>query len=288
MSELGQVLRKAREEKGLTLEDIEEMTKIQRRYLEAIEKGNFDVLPGYFYARAFIKSYAEAVGLNPEQLFADHRDSIPSPPALEEPAPLRRKRRGADAPVITGKWLSTTLLVSFIFLIGFLIYMAIVNMNSNQALQSETAPPEQQPSPISGNPEIPGADKPPVNGTEQGENPDAKPEEPSPTPVIEMVKREGNVFYFTLRHAQNFALSIHAGQGRSWMSVKKGENGPEIEQLILEQGMKKDWQVTDAKELWLNIGYLPALEITLNGQKLDISDESLTHVKFSIQLEQGA
>jgi len=71
VSELGLVLQKAREEKGISLDEIQRITKIQRRYLEAIERGHFHVLPGHFYARAFIKSYAEAVGLDPAYVL-DH------------------------------------------------------------------------------------------------------------------------------------------------------------------------------------------------------------------------
>src|SRR5699024_5949259 len=46
--------------------------------LTGIEQGNFDVLPGTFYARAFIKEYALAVDLDPKQLLDEHKDEIPS------------------------------------------------------------------------------------------------------------------------------------------------------------------------------------------------------------------
>ncbi|HEY0827135.1 MAG TPA: helix-turn-helix domain-containing protein, partial [Bacilli bacterium] len=68
MSDLGQLLIKARNEKGLTIEDLQETTKIRKAYLEAIEEGNYKKLPGNFYVRAFIKSYAEAVGLEPDEV----------------------------------------------------------------------------------------------------------------------------------------------------------------------------------------------------------------------------
>ena len=48
MSELGNRLREAREEKGLTLDDLEEMTKIQKRYLKGIEEGNYDLILANF------------------------------------------------------------------------------------------------------------------------------------------------------------------------------------------------------------------------------------------------
>ena len=48
MSELGQQLREARLQKGMSLDDVQEMTKIRKRYLEAIEAGDYKVLPGSF------------------------------------------------------------------------------------------------------------------------------------------------------------------------------------------------------------------------------------------------
>ncbi|GAP02808.1 putative transcriptional regulator [Fructobacillus pseudoficulneus] len=70
-SELSQQLKEARLGKGYSIEQLSELTKIQPRFLEAIEDGDLDVLPGKFYARAFAKQYAEAVGLNPDDLFDD-------------------------------------------------------------------------------------------------------------------------------------------------------------------------------------------------------------------------
>ena len=51
--EIGHMLKEEREAQQLTLDDIQEMTKIQKRYLQAIEDNNFSSLPGRFYARAF-------------------------------------------------------------------------------------------------------------------------------------------------------------------------------------------------------------------------------------------
>lgn len=67
---IGEILKRAREERGLSLEEVAEKTKIRYRYLEAIEKENFDIMPGYVYVKGFIRNYARFLGLNPEALVA--------------------------------------------------------------------------------------------------------------------------------------------------------------------------------------------------------------------------
>ena len=64
LNELGTRLKEARIAKGYSLEDLQDVTKIQKRYLAGIEEGNYSMMPGQFYVRAFIKQYADAVGLN--------------------------------------------------------------------------------------------------------------------------------------------------------------------------------------------------------------------------------
>ena len=63
MIEIGRKLREAREKKGMSLTEIQEFTKIRLRYLEAIESGELDVIPGEVYRKGFISNYANAVGL---------------------------------------------------------------------------------------------------------------------------------------------------------------------------------------------------------------------------------
>lgn len=77
LTELGARLKEARLAKGYSLDDLQEITKIQKRYLIGIEEGNYSIMPGSFYVRAFIKQYAEAVGLDAEQILTDYRSDIP-------------------------------------------------------------------------------------------------------------------------------------------------------------------------------------------------------------------
>ena len=66
--ELGTLLKKARQEKELTLDDIQERTKIRKKYLEAIEANDFDILPGKVYLKVFVKGYAREVDINYKEL----------------------------------------------------------------------------------------------------------------------------------------------------------------------------------------------------------------------------
>lgn len=75
---LGKTLRDARIAKGFTLDDLQQTTKIQKRYLIAIEDQNFDELPGDFYVRAFIKQYADMVDLDGGELLKQFDSTLPS------------------------------------------------------------------------------------------------------------------------------------------------------------------------------------------------------------------
>lgn len=70
MSELGSVLIRAREARGLTLEDAERDTRISRRYLQALEAEQFEVIPAPVYARGFLRSYSSYLGLDPQEVLA--------------------------------------------------------------------------------------------------------------------------------------------------------------------------------------------------------------------------
>lgn len=68
MQSVGSRLRDARETRGMSLEDLAQITKISRAHLEAIENDNFLVLPAPVFARGFVRSYGAAVGLDPNEL----------------------------------------------------------------------------------------------------------------------------------------------------------------------------------------------------------------------------
>jgi len=69
---LADKLRKTRLEKNIALEKVQEAIKIQTKYLEILESGQYDQLPGDIYAKAWIKLYAEFLELDSKELLADY------------------------------------------------------------------------------------------------------------------------------------------------------------------------------------------------------------------------
>lgn len=71
--EIGSYLRQAREAIGLSLEQLQEKTKIQKSFLIAIENGEFDKLPSPFYVRTYLRSYANCVKIEPHHILRQYR-----------------------------------------------------------------------------------------------------------------------------------------------------------------------------------------------------------------------
>lgn len=68
MEEFGRYLKEERLARGISLSAVQVTTRIRTTYLEAIEAGDFASLPGNTYARGFLKLYAKAIGLDPEEV----------------------------------------------------------------------------------------------------------------------------------------------------------------------------------------------------------------------------
>jgi cytoskeleton protein RodZ len=76
MTSLGQELKRAREERGITLQDISNATHVGLRFLHAIENDTFDVLPGGVFNRAFVRKFAKQVGYDEEQAVRIYEEQL--------------------------------------------------------------------------------------------------------------------------------------------------------------------------------------------------------------------
>ncbi|CAN5289459.1 hypothetical protein BH20ACI2_BH20ACI2_10100 [soil metagenome] len=69
---LGEKLRQAREERGFTISDVAEQTRISSLYLQSIEDDDYNILPGGIFNKGFVKSFAKFVGVNEQEALEDY------------------------------------------------------------------------------------------------------------------------------------------------------------------------------------------------------------------------
>jgi cytoskeleton protein RodZ len=77
--EIGATLREARVRKRLTLQQVEDDTKIRVKYIQAMENEEFDALPGATYAKGFLRGYSTYLGLDPEIILDEYRSRYRHP-----------------------------------------------------------------------------------------------------------------------------------------------------------------------------------------------------------------
>jgi cytoskeleton protein RodZ len=100
MTSLGQWLRQEREGRNLSIEEIASATKIVPRYLEALEDDRLDQMPGGFFVRGIIRTYAKAVGLDPEDVLTRYRSAgLLGGPEQAHPAVPKPSPEPASAPL---------------------------------------------------------------------------------------------------------------------------------------------------------------------------------------------
>lgn len=76
---LGEKLRQAREERGISISEVAEQTRISPHYIESIENDNYKTLPGGIFNKGFIKSFAKYVGVDEQEALQDYSRAIVGP-----------------------------------------------------------------------------------------------------------------------------------------------------------------------------------------------------------------
>ena len=246
-AKIGPVLEQARKERGLTLEEAEHATKIRKRYLMGLEREDYGVLPDAVYVRGFLKTYANYLGLDGEELARELRDrrrprrertvayDYGTPRTIEFDKPLvspgqfgRKERRGISAATIL------TLLVALLALaavVGSLYYVgrgaqsAGQNPPSQAGVASQQDANGQEPEPEGGTP----AREAPAGGG-GGEN--AAAAEPRPDSLSVVVSVEGDPSWLSILVDGELAYEQIAEpgfsrtfEGQRGISIKTGNAG---------------------------------------------------------------
>jgi cytoskeleton protein RodZ len=246
-AKIGPILEKARKERGLTLDEAEHATKIRKRYLSGLEREDYGVLPDAVYARGFLKTYANFLGLDGEELAKELRDrrrprrersvTYGAPTASEFDRPLvnpgglgKKERRRVSGTTIR------TLLVAALALaavVGSLYYVG-------RSAQSAGESPEQHPPPQSEQQQA-------ANGPPRGGDQPAAP--PQPETLTVQVSVEGDP---------------------SWLSVLA--DGELSYEQIAEPGFSQTFRAQ--REISIKTGNAGAVGVVVNGQDLGRLGES--------------
>ncbi|MBI2848819.1 MAG: helix-turn-helix domain-containing protein [Chloroflexi bacterium] len=125
MGQLGDILRQARENKGITLDQVEKETKVKARYLQAMEIEDFKAFPSPVHGRGFLRNYALFLGLNPEEICALYPEEV-RPRRLEEPVALPKPSPGI------GGWLMAFAVLAVLASIGYYLYGQSRMLSSSQ------------------------------------------------------------------------------------------------------------------------------------------------------------
>ena len=144
MSSFGEELRKQRELRQITLQEIAKTTKVNLRFLEALERDDFDTLPGGLFTRGFIRAYASHLGLDPEAMVNAYLYQIGQARTEEHPRAqprLQRDRRVSLRPSPPAWSLAAAALL---FTAALLWFVVLAGGNDPEKKEDEVQPPTAQ------------------------------------------------------------------------------------------------------------------------------------------------
>jgi hypothetical protein len=119
MASIGTTLREERIRLGLGIDQVEADTKIRAKYLMALEDERFEALPGTAYARAFLRDYAEQLGLDPQELV----NRLNAVVGLDDDVVLAPRRAVAPGPIL-GRWQWVALGGAIVLVVALLAFAA--------------------------------------------------------------------------------------------------------------------------------------------------------------------
>lgn len=254
MSQLGERLRMAREDQGISLSQASLETRILQRYLIALEDGTYQHLPGDVYARGFIRNYALYLGIPSEELIELYRcERGTTDPIQVIPATSSPHIRGLLLPNFFGVFFVVLAMVG----LSYLVLSATNQIGDNAQTQMAFHPtlvatPEPLPTPapnatalssIGINPQIsPTAVLGSAGGVVEG-------------PIAPTPQQEAPIVY---------EVRIDQGDNPgSWLSITV--DGRAIVQRVLKAG--EVWRGTAQRKLFVKAGNASVVSLVINGQE---------------------
>ncbi|WP_067730145.1 helix-turn-helix domain-containing protein [Oceanobacillus damuensis] len=308
--DVGAKLKEARLASGLSLDSLQETTKIQKRYLVAIEEGNLHILPGKFYARAFIKEYANAVGLDSSGLLEEYKEEIPNTSEEENVQYTRIQRTRKESNTDKGSGIASFVpTISVVLLIIGILFVAWWFIRENMAEDSAAPEEEPQENIIITNPDNTGSDSPEdesddetgeggaeetddENSAEEdtSENTEADEQEPE---IIVVEEGTGSTPASTLEvnnAGDEVIITLESvNSNNTWLEIRD-EDSDEVfyNANFDEDSSPHEFDVSDSETVYFNVGNAPALRILVNGVELEYPvDTSKVHQKLYVNINKA-
>lgn len=255
---IGEVLRLARTNQGLTLEELHKKTEIQLDMLEAMEADDFDQLPSPFYTRSFLRKYAWAVELD-ERIVLDAYDSG---------SMITYEEVDVDEDELTGRRRSskknkTSFLPLFYFILFALSIVIFVTYYVWNYLQ--TQPERSSASSYS----VVQATSSTSSVTPSSSSGSSSSSSSSVEPVIS-VSGEGNyveIAYKTSKETAKLQLSV--SDARSWVSVSESELEGGV--TLSPENKSAETTVSTNKSVTITLGVVKGVVLTVDNQTVDLS-----------------
>lgn len=244
-TEFGPHLRRAREKRGLSLQQVAATTKISARVLDALERNDISKLPGGIFSRSFVRAYSREVGLDPEETVERFISSFP--PEAEERAPVAAAQAVDAEGFESGRRAAMTLLQ--VLGISVLVILAVAMYRSMRtAPQAPPAAPavERLPDPI--------AAVPAGGGTEPAP---ATPATPVPAEAVAPAADES----FVATPETPLALTVLAND-ECWLSLSV--DGQKVVARNLQPGERVQFRART--NIVISAGNAGALTLTINGK----------------------
>lgn len=283
MNEIGEKLQEARKAKGYTLDDLQQMTKIQKRYLIAIEEGNYNVMPGKFYARAFIKQYADTVGLNGDQLLEEYTDTVPhthDEEYVEKVSSSQTRsgnKTGNELLTKVRDYLPTLIILLVVIVIAVAIYFAFIK--TNQATTESIITKSTESVVVSS------AVSEPEKTSESESKESAASEEKEEKQTVSVVSSTGSQTTYAVEGATtNNVITLNAEGGDSWVSVEA--DGVMLDQALLTNGDAMNADIpADTEQVNIVVGNAAVTVVKLNDKKVDYAPEAANAVTQKIEFQ---
>jgi cytoskeletal protein RodZ len=280
MGMAGDLLRSARESKGLSLGQVEQGTRIRAKLLEALEQGDYTQLPAPVFVKGFLRNYAQFLELNPEEVLKAYRAEAGEAVQVFTPKALSEPLESSRSPLAS---LVLVLLVVILMGIGAWwsysqgwIKMPTAPTQSVGAISPTTAT-RQDLTPTATQTTATLTVAPTATETTRPETPPAA-ATPSPSP---------SVVLFTLTPSNPASTSgIHVElqiTARAWMRVYA--DGQRVFEGFAEKGTTQIWDA--AKQLYIHCGYGSGVRAIVNGQEYGLLSQAPDTVRVEWTLAVG-